>query len=291
MIMLRQPVPTCAPPADHAELLSIVAVESLIAECNLTPKPGLVDARGPGSHTDMTVKLLRLSARCLHPTFLASARAAAGQPPSLTLREELGRVGRRGEATMMAVTSGVNTHRGAIWTLGMLTAAAASLRKSEWSAHLICSRAAEIARISDRYVPRAFSHGTQVCRRFGVGGARGEAEAGFPHVLLAAAPRLERSLRSGESDRVARINALLALMAELADTCILYRGGLHALKRVQEGARQVLKAGGAGTPEGMKCLLRLDGMLAVQNLSPGGSADLLAATLFLDSLKAHREGT
>jgi triphosphoribosyl-dephospho-CoA synthase len=77
---------------------------------------------------------------------------------------------------------------------------------------------------------------------------------------------------------------LLAIIATLDDTCLLHRGGRVALEAAQSGARDVLQAGGAAQPQGRAALARLDLLLNKLNASPGGAADLLAATLFLDTL-------
>ena len=110
--------------------LSTLAVSSLIEEAELTPKPALVDRRGNGAHHDLDLARLRRSAQSLQDGFAAIARAAAVEKPSLRLREQIGRIGRDMERRMLAATDGSNAHRGAIWALGLLVAAAAR-RRSE----------------------------------------------------------------------------------------------------------------------------------------------------------------
>jgi triphosphoribosyl-dephospho-CoA synthase len=263
--------------------LADTAAWALIEEAELTPKPGLVDQRGSGAHCDMNLAMLRLSATALHPTFLELAQSAHGVAPSINLRRALGAIGREGEATMLRVTGGCNTHRGAIWTLGLLCAAAASLPQSKWSANAIAAHAADISRLPDS-PPQFDTHGALACQRFGVRGARGEAAKGFPHVINRALPALRASRTHCAEERLARLNALLTIMTTLDDTCLLHRGGAKALAMAQRGASRVLLSGGAATPAGMRALLKLDRELVAANCSPGGSADLLAATLFLDRL-------
>ena len=106
-----------------ARALADKAVEALVAEATLTPKPGLVDRRGPGAHDDMDLELLFASAARLHDGFAQMAEAAEEiEAPNAELRAELARIGRVAEQRMLDVTGGVNTHRGAIWALGLLTA-------------------------------------------------------------------------------------------------------------------------------------------------------------------------
>src|SRR5580658_9005067 len=108
--------------------LSTLAVSSLIEEAELTPKPALVDRRGNGAHHDLDLARLRRSAQSLRDGFADIARAAAVEKPSLQMREQIGRIGRDMERRMLAATDGSNAHRGAIWALGLLVAAAAPRR-------------------------------------------------------------------------------------------------------------------------------------------------------------------
>jgi triphosphoribosyl-dephospho-CoA synthase len=262
--------------------LAALATKALIDEAELTPKPGLVDRRGPGAHTDLDLGLLRRSALALQPTFEEIARTAYGQRSSRKLRERLGEIGRDGENKMMAITNGVNTHRGAIWILGLLIAGAA-LSAASASALEIAQVASTIAEFEDRHAGSRESHGSRVCRLYGVHGAKGEARRGFVHVVHVGLPALQASRMKGVPERFARLDAMMAIMTTLDDTCVLYRGGVPALHAVQAGARRVLHSGGVTTSKGWRALHELDQLLRALWVSPGGSADLLAATLFLDS--------
>ncbi|BBZ31876.1 triphosphoribosyl-dephospho-CoA synthase [Mycolicibacterium confluentis] len=257
-----------------------MAVAALHAEADLTPKPGLVDQRGRGAHTDMDLAVLHASADSLHLAFAECASAATQSLADDELRARLGEIGRAGERDMLAVTGGVNTHRGALWALGLLSAGAALGADA-------VAVAARLAAIPDPHGPSTASHGARVRQRYGVSGATGEAQAGFPHVRLHALPALRASRRSGADEGTARLTALLALMATLEDTCVLHRGGPDGLSAVQAGARAVLDAGGIGTPEGRHHFTALDELCLSGRLSPGGSGDLLSATVFLDALDAE----
>jgi len=264
-----------------------LAVRALCDEAELTPKPGLVDRRGPGAHTDMTLPLMLRSVAAIAPSLRMMAQAAFLQPVSLRLREELGRLGREAEAVMLATTGGVNTHRGAIWAMGLLVSAAV-MQEEELAPERMARTAAELAWLPDRFAPVVPSHGVEAERRFGVVGARGEAQAGFPHVLRYGLPALMDGRGSGLGEHAARTNALLAIMSHLPDTCVLHRGGMEALRLVQTGAAEVLLQGGAGSARGRLALQTLDEALQRNSISPGGSADLLAATIFLDSMQAQK---
>jgi triphosphoribosyl-dephospho-CoA synthase len=263
----------------QAERLASLAARALIEEAELTPKPALVDARGPGAHTDLSLALMRRSARSLRPYFEAMALASSHQRLNQTLREELGVIGRAAERSMLSITGGVNTHRGAIWALGLLVSAAATGSRPR---EPVAIGAAQLARFADRNAPDRNSHGSIVGRRYNVSGACGEAQAGFPHATTIGLPMLYRRRLQGVSETQARLDALMAIMMSLNDTCLLHRGGLFALKSAQAGGAAVLAAGGTATAQGGSLLRQLDRDLIALNASPGGSADLLAATLFLD---------
>jgi triphosphoribosyl-dephospho-CoA synthase len=203
----------------------------------------------------------------------------------LPLREAIGLIGREGEQAMLATTNGVNTHRGAIWALGLLVAAVA-LEPQSTAAGAIALRAARLALLDDRYAPRPLSHGAQVAQRYGVRGAREEAQLGFPAVTQRALPQLKCSRAAGHGEQNARLDALLAIMTNLADTCVLYRAGEEGLNTMQLGAQAVLDAGGSASLAGRRRLHELDQQLIALNASPGGAADLLAACLFIDRIEA-----
>jgi triphosphoribosyl-dephospho-CoA synthase len=270
-----------------AEFLGDGAAWALIEEASLTPKPGLVDARGCGAHSDMNLEMLHRSARSLRGTFSGIADEAWQASGSIRLRERLAWLGREGERNMLRTTRGVNTHRGAIWTLGLLCAGAAMVWGKRNSAENICQQASRIARLPDSYTSRIKSHGQEACQRFGVRGARGEAESGFRHIIGIGLPMLRRSRSQGLTKEFARLNALVAIMADLDDTCLLHRGGLTAMALAKAGAKAILQLGGASTPNGFSALCDLDCGLLRLNASPGGSADLLAGVLFLDFIERN----
>ena len=259
------------------------AVNALIGEARLSPKPGLVDARGSGSHDDMDLPMLEASAKSLQTAFLSMALAGWSRRPDTALRRRIGAIGREGEKTMMKTTGGINTPRGAIWALGLLVTAGA-MHDGIATADDMTRTAARLACLDDTACPPAFSKGRYVTGRYKVPGAREEAQSGFPHITQLALPRLAESRQQGASEEEARIDALLAIMTSLSDTCVLSRGGPAALDAMHAGAKAVLVAGGMGTVEGKKAFDALEYAMLSARVSPGGAADLLAASLFLDSV-------
>lgn len=269
-----------------AATLADMATQALIDEARLSPKPGLVDSRGSGAHSDLTLALMERSAHSLTATFHDLAAHCWLRSPEIALRQEIGRLGRKGEQQMLAATGGINTHRGAIWALGLLVCAMA-MRPAACGVRQIAQRAAELAAMPDAFSPKTFSKGASAVRRYQLPGAKEEAQSGFPHVIRLALPELYRSREAGAKESEAQINALLAVMSSLADTCVLSRGGMPALIAMHQGATRVLEAGGVQTPVGFELLMQLEQRMLADNVSPGGAADLLAAAMFLDRVGAQ----
>lgn len=260
------------------QMIADLAVRALHDEADLTPKPGLVDGRGPGAHADMTGDMLHASADALRDALAECACAATESPVGPELRARLGVIGRAGERAMLAATGGVNTHRGALWALGLLSAAAAA---TDPTTGAVVDVAARLARIPDPAADSgtSLSHGARVRVQYGAPGAAGEARRGFPHVTRYALP----AVREGRP-----LDGLLAVIAHLDDTCLLHRGGPAGLAAVQHGARRTLRAGGMRTHQGRQRFDELDALCADRRLSPGGAGDLLAAAMFLDGLERRR---
>ncbi|MFI9170538.1 triphosphoribosyl-dephospho-CoA synthase [Streptomyces lincolnensis] len=264
--------------ADDA--LAQAAVDALTGQLELAPKPGLPDPRDLNARTTRRDhRALRWSAKALAPGLAAMAAAArrTGEPTP-RLRTELGAIGRCTEHSVGLAGGG---HRGALWALGLLVAAAALDPRA--APKDVTATAKRIAAHPDRRAPRRPSRGSSVSARYGAAGARGEARAGFPHVRRAW-DALTAARSAGATEAEARLDALLTVMSTLQDTELLYTAGPLGLRRVQAGARAVLEAGGTATEPGRRALDALDTDLHAHAWSPRGSAGLLAGALFLDSL-------
>jgi triphosphoribosyl-dephospho-CoA synthase len=271
------------PRAKRSHWLASLACQALVADAELTPKPGLVDRRGSGAHNDLSLELMRLSATVLEPYFAAMASCSQVRDLDSNLRSELAAIGRDAERAMYKATQGSNSHKGAIWILGLLVAAAA--REEGRSAREIGAAAGAIARLPQQAQPALITHGDIVRNRYGAAGARQEASSDFPHVISFGLPMLRSRRAKKFVEEVCRLDALLSLMAQLDDTCVLYRGGVEALGVVKSGAQAVLIAGGYRSASGRSHFRELDRELIARHVSPGGSADLLAATVFLDAVE------
>ncbi|WP_316228101.1 triphosphoribosyl-dephospho-CoA synthase MdcB [Bradyrhizobium sp. SZCCHNR3015] len=265
----------------HAEQVGQLASMCLRLEVETYPKPGLVSHVDNGAHHDMHAELLRRSANTLRPFFRNLAAAGAEGAGMGRLRA----IGVAAERAMLDVTSGVNTHRGAIFGLGLLCAAAGyrgalGIRKP--LGELVSQRWGEdilAGPVSLR------SHGAVASRRYGAGGARAEAAHGFPSVYDVALPALRAArARTPHDEEAVRIQTCMALIADVNDTNLLHRGGPTGLHFAQASASAFLAAGGIESPGWRERATGIHRAFVERNLSPGGSADLLAMALFVDRL-------
>jgi triphosphoribosyl-dephospho-CoA synthase len=260
--------------------LGRAAIVSLYDELALDPKPGLVSFIDNGSHGDMHAGTLLRSLFALRRYFTAIAAAGAADADFAELQQ----LGIAAEARMLAATGGVNTHRGALFTLGVLCAAAGrqlargeAVTAAALRAGLLLRWGADLDALSQR--PRT-SHGRDAARRHGLRPAAAEAALGFPVLFDVAWPALRASHHLGP--RLARLQALFSVMAVLDDTNLAHRGGLEGLRWAQRQARSFLAAGGAANPSAIAHAQSLHAAFVARHLSPGGAADLLAAACWLD---------
>lgn len=260
------------------------ALRSLYDELSLYPKPGLVSLVDNGSHADMDAGTFLKSLFSLRHYFAritAAGHAGGGF-------DELKRLGAQAEARMLAATGGVNTHRGAIFCLGLLCAAAGDCRRRGIAIDAWTLRAALLTRWGADLAAHArapgASHGQRMAALHAAGGAREEGALGLPSVFGLAFPALRRTLAAGRGWRQARIDALFALMAGVADTNVYYRGGAGGAALVRGLAQRFLARGGTARPEWLRQAIRCHRLFSRRRLSPGGAADLLAAACLVQRL-------
>ncbi|QTH23855.1 triphosphoribosyl-dephospho-CoA synthase MdcB [Rhizorhabdus wittichii] len=254
------------------------AREALVLEVETWPKPGLVSHVDTGAHRDMDAALLHRSAACLEPFFARLAAAGAAGAAMGPLRS----IGIAAEAAMRVATGGVNTHRGAIFGMGLLAAAAGFRTRYGAPQSLGAIVAARWGAEIWAGPVELHSHGVQVARRFGAGGARAEAAAGMPSVYGIALPALAQARARGTDEEAARVQACMALIAAVEDSNLLYRGGREGLAFAQAEAAGFLAGGGVEHPDWRDRAAAIHRRFTGRRLSPGGCADLLAMALFVE---------
>ena len=263
--------------------IGALATECLKQEVLTYPKPGLVSHIDTGSHQDMDADLLGRSAEVLDPFFTALAAAGAVGHDMHRLRA----IGVEAEQAMLEATAGINTHRGAIFGMGLLCAAAGfretygvsgslgDIVAARWGEQILAGPVA------------LHSHGALAARRYGAGGARIEAAAGFPSLYGHGLPALAvgRTLAPNDGEAVL-VHVCMVLIAHVGDTNLLHRGGPEGLLFAQQEAQRFLAMGSIGQPGWLDAARDVHDAFVARRLSPGGCADLLAMTLFVDRIES-----
>lgn len=273
---------------EDAKRIGALAVQSLLDEVCTTPKPGLVDRRNSGSHRDMDIFTFMASAAALSPYFQRCAETGiqtANCPPDETFRQ-LRKAGLQAEQDMYQATKGVNTHKGAIFTIGILCGAAGRLwdpEKNQDPAALFreVSAMTKAAMQEDLRQSTGDTAGQRLYVQQGIAGIRSEAALGLPSVEKIGLPAYHACLEQGLDRNMAGAVTLLHLIAQVGDTNMLSRGGVEGAAAGAAWASALLKGGRQPTPAEMEAL---DDRFIRENLSPGGCADLLAAVYFVDAL-------
>ena len=271
---------------------------ALLEEVYTTPKPGLVDQYDTGAHTDMDCRLFEKSAAAIAPYLKQMFYTGMEwqQTPS-DLFCAIRKTGICAEKSMFRATDGVNTHKGAIFTIGILSASAGKMY-AEYGYFPISRILQYTSEMTNEVVEKEFcrmekrepsTYGEKIYREYGERGVRGQAQLGFPVLALTAYPNLSYSRRHGYDLNKSNINTLLCTIVELNDTNVLARGSHNDLNWLKHKAVMSLKRGGAFTASGMEQLVQMNQECIWRNISPGGSADILAAAIFLWKLEQLNE--
>ena len=281
------------------EQAASLAVRALLYEVCTTPKPGLVDRNNTGSHRDMDIFTFMRSSASLWPYFARcfnTGASSSGDPAPETFAA-LRPLGIQAEEEMFRATGGINTHKGAIFTIGLALAALGRLcglprqDRDRISGDPAARILSEISSMTEGTVSKelegltkenARTAGQRFYLEYGITGIRGQAEAGFPTVLEYGLPTLEQGLAAGKSPDEAGCAAMLQILARTTDTNMISRGGRETQIKKAAGLLRLLEK----TPyPDNETLLALDREYIEENLSPGGSADLLALCWLLHFVK------
>lgn len=276
-----------------SEKIGELAYRCLVDEVQTTPKPGLVDLSNTGSHSDMNLESFLKSAAVLRPyfqnCFLIGCNSAAASPQECF--GQLKSAGILAEEAMFDATGGVNTHKGMIYSLGIVCGAIGRLWKAECpfaDTEQIFSEAALLARDAakaDFQNPDGKTAGTRLYIERKITGIRGQVCEGFPAVRDLALPILQNALKQGATRNDAGILALLHLITKVEDTNLYHRGGEEGVRYAKDYAKKLCNLQRLPTKEEVA---KMDTEFIQRKLSPGGCADLLAITYFFESLSRER---
>lgn len=277
-----EPCPAGAPLTPQA--IGRAATLALHDELVLSPKPGLVTMVDTGSHDDMDAHTFMRSLFSLRGYFVRIAGLGAAGAPF----EALERCGIDAEARMLAATGGVNTHRGAIFTLGLLCAAAGAVACTGRSPtpELLRSTLLQCwgAALAARTTRQSTLPGGIAARQYGLRSASAEAALGFPALFETALPAMKSAAARGLGRPLVLLDTLFHVMAVLDDSNLAHRGGLEGLRHAQRAASEYLAAGGAARPGGVAAAFDIAQDFVERRLSPGGAADTLAAACLVARL-------
>ncbi|MDD2234863.1 MAG: triphosphoribosyl-dephospho-CoA synthase CitG [Desulfitobacteriaceae bacterium] len=275
-----------------ADNISRLAIRALLYEVSVTPKPGLVDRANKGAHKDMDFYSFIDSSLSLLPYFRSCVKLGLKHAKSADedLFSLLRPQGILAEKQMFAVTGGVNTHKGAIFSLGLICAAIGRIEACGGQAdeESVCCEVEKLAKYSlkDFELTDNKEHTINMAYvKHKFTGARGEAASGFHHVRKLALPELRYQLKLGKTLNDAGVFVLLRLISIIEDTNVVKRCDKQALEDIQHKAKKMLEQNITHMDE----VERMDQLLIEKNISPGGCADLLAITYFFHFLLTESE--
>ena len=269
------------PPTTIPYLLAHLACDALQQELDTTPKPGLVDQHDSGAHADMDYHLMQRSIHALRPYFVQLAQVAQQGPLTHPV---ISAIGIEAERAMLAATGGVNTHRGALFSMGLAIVAAGSLLSehsefseySDYSEHSDFSLQSAIAQLAQAFPDTQGTHGSRAVSQYQAKGALAMAREGYEQLFSDWLPFLHNLKQQG--DPYAHHKTLLRIMSQLDDTNILHRCGAEVASRVKAEAADLL------THFSTDALDDMNRRYSAENISPGGSADMLALTIFTNAI-------
>lgn len=279
--------------------ISQCITSGILLEASCYPSPGLVSPHSMGAHKDMNFLSFMLGSSALSPYFYIFAEKAFNWDGKEPLLNILRQIGREGEKSLLENTCGINTQRGILFLGGLICAASALSIKDESkisriTIESICKNTAMLCKdiVKNELETLNYSSiktkGEALYIKYGVKGIRGEVESGLPSILNIGYPTFKKALEDNLGLNKSMLHCLLCLISETEDTTILSRLGMEGLKKAKEGAKKVLKLGSVYTNEGIMAIYELDKYFIQENISPGGSADLLACTIGIYLLEGNK---
>jgi triphosphoribosyl-dephospho-CoA synthase len=280
--------------------IASLAVQAMLYEAACYPSPGLVSRGSSGAHRDMDYFTFLDSATTLIKPLIHCAEVGFAPSTSLEIFNQIRQIGQSGEQQMLHKTFGVNTHKGMFFLLGVCCAAGGIALRSGVHFSSLQSIIKEMTsglverELSSRYIELknadqfSLTHGETLFLHHKVEGIRGEVQRGLPTVFEFSLGFYKVNQGLSKSDRL--VQTLLAIMQSCEDSNILYRHGFETLREVQGRAKQVISIGGVKTLQGMSAIEEMDRDFSIRKISPGGSADLLGVTVFLELLEEYMEG-
>lgn len=278
------------PPTTIPYIIGHLASMALQAELDTTPKPGLVDRNDNGAHCDMDHALMQRSIKALHPYFVRLAQL--GFTDKQPCHDEIVNIGIEAEREMFKATGGVNTHKGALFSIGLAAVALAgeafcrikqaercgTMAYNDVNSKQIQSLSNSIASLARLFPDTNGTHGSKAKANNILKGALDNAREGYTQLFKAWLPFYID--RIAEGDNYALHKTLLRIMCDLDDTNIVYRTSMETMQEVKTEARQMLDTS-RNIVNFEATLQAMNTDYIHRNISPGGSADMLSLVVFL----------
>lgn len=287
MSTIRQLVP----PTTLPYIIAHLATQALQAELDTTPKPGLVDKDNNGAHRDMDYALMQRSIDTLHPYFVQLA--LLGCTDALPTHTSIRDIGIEAEKAMLSATNGVNTHKGALFSMGLAVVAAAHeerkiaaneeqiLKERNGGEDVLVSLQTTIKALAASFPDTNGTHGSKAKLlskgTTAIKGALDNAREGYEMLFAEWLPFYIE--RRKERDAYTLHKTLLRIMCDLDDTNVIYRTDLATAEEVKQEARALLDSFSKAA------LKDMDRRYTARNISPGGAADMLSLTIFIGSIQ------
>ena len=278
------------PPTTIPYIIGHLASMALQVELDTTPKPGLVDRNDNGAHRDMDHALMQRSIQALHPYFVRLAKL--GFNDKQPCHDEIVHIGIEAEREMFKATGGVNTHKGALFSIGLAAVALAgeafcritqaegcgTMAYNDVNSKQIQSLSNSIASLARLFPDTNGTHGSKAKANNILKGALDNAREGYTQLFKAWLPFYID--RIAEGDNYALHKTLLRIMCDLDDTNIVYRTSMETMQEVKTEARQMLDTS-RNIVNFEAALQAMNTDYIHRNISPGGSADMLSLVVFL----------
>ena len=253
-------------------LVAWLAINALKQELDLTPKPGLVDTHDNGSHSDMDYAIMLKSINALRSYF--AQLAVISYSDCLPEASQLQNMGIDAEKKMLAATGGINTHRGALFSMGLAVVAACHILATGCSSNFLDQWCKIVASIASQMPGSDNSHGNSVKAQHNVAGALDIARTGYSEMVN----KWLKYYCDNCNDEHIKHKTLLLIMCSLDDTNVIHRAGFEMAQQVKQEAAHLLEN---FSTEGLE---QMNQSFIARNISPGGAADMLSLTLFLSTL-------
>ena len=253
-------------------LVAWLAINALKQELDLTPKPGLVDTHDNGSHSDMDYAIMLKSINALRSYF--AQLAVISYSDSLPEASQLQNMGINAEKKMLAATDGINTHRGALFSMGLAVVAACHILATGCCSYFLDQWSKIVTSIASQMPGSDNSHGNSVKAQHNVAGALDIARTGYSEMVN----KWLKYYCDNCNDEHIKHKTLLLIMCSLDDTNVIHRAGFEMAQQVKQEAAHLLEN---FSIEGLE---QMNQSFIARNISPGGAADMLSLTLFLSTL-------